>query len=55
MQFVRDYIDAGKASLAFLISHYAANHAAFTSAEIMVFDSSNILVPRAHNQHVVLS
>lgn len=55
MQFVRDYIDAGKAKTAFLISHYAANHAAFTSAEIMVFDSSNILVPRAHNKHVEFS
>lgn len=55
MQFVRDYVDAGKAKLAFLISHYAANHAAFTSAEILVFDASNILVPRTHNQHVEFS
>lgn len=55
MQFVRDYIDAGMAKQAFLISHYAANHAAFTSAEIMVFDSSNILVPRAYNKHVEFS
>lgn len=55
MQFVRDYVDAGKAKLAFLISHYAANHAAFTSAEILVFDASNILVPRTHNKHVEFS
>ena len=55
MQFVRDYVDAGKASLAFLVSHYAANHSAFTSAEIMVFDSNNICVPRSFNKHVEFS
>lgn len=53
-QFVRDYVDAGKAPQAFMISHYAANHTALANAEIFVVDSNNISVPRKHNEHVVL-
>lgn len=54
-QFVKDFVDGGKAPQAFMISHYAANHSALSSAEIMVLDSNNITVPRKHNEHVIMS
>lgn len=54
-QFVRDYIDAGKAPQAFMISHYAANHTAIANADLLVIDSNNVSIPRKHNQHAVLS
>ena len=53
-QFVRDYVDAGKSPQAFMISHYAANHTALASADIMVIDANNVTVPRKHNTHVVM-
>lgn len=54
-QFVRDYVDLGKSPQAFMISHYAANHTAIASADLLVIDSNNVSVPRKHNQHAVLS
>ena len=53
-QFVRDYIDAGKAPQAFAISHYAANHTALSNAQILVIDGNNVTVPRKHNEHAIL-
>lgn len=52
LAFVKDYVDMGKASQCFYISHYASTHAAMENAEICVIDGENIHVPRQHNKHV---
>ena len=52
MQFIKEYVEAGKALQAFLISHYASNHTAFSDAEIAVLDPNNITVPTSFNGHV---
>ena len=51
--FVRDYVDAGRAPQAFMISHYAANHTALTNADLVVVDAENITVPRKYNECIV--
>ena len=54
-QFVRDFIDAGRAPQAFMISHYAANHTAISGADLVVIDQNNVTVPRKFNVHAVLN
>lgn len=54
MDFVKQLMDSNRHSQLFMISHYASSHGSFTNAEVMVLDSTNIAVPGAYNQHVVL-
>lgn len=53
--FVRDYIDAGRAPQAFMISHYAANHTALSNADLLVVSPDNITVPRKYNECVMFA
>lgn len=55
MGFIKQLMDSGQHSQLFMISHYASNHGAFTSAQVLVLDSSNIAIPGDHNQHVVMA
>jgi len=55
MAFIKQLMDVNQYPQLFMISHYASNHGAFTTAEVMVLDSSNIAVPSEYNQHVVLA
>jgi DNA repair exonuclease SbcCD ATPase subunit len=54
MNFIKDLVESKGFSQVFMISHYASSHGAFTQAEVMVMDSSNISVPVKHNQHVTM-
>jgi hypothetical protein len=54
MNFVKDLVETKGFSQVFMISHYASSHGAFTQAEVMVMDSSNISVPMKYNQHVTI-
>jgi ABC-type multidrug transport system ATPase subunit len=55
IDFVKQLMESGRHSQLFLISHYASGHGAFTNAEILVLDSSNISVPGIYNQHVTMA
>lgn len=55
MNFVKDLVESKGFSQVFMISHYASSHGAFTQAEVLVMDASNISVPMKHNQHVTMS
>ena len=55
LQFIKDYVDSGKASMAFIVSHYASSHTAMSDAELTILDTSNVTVLKDHNKHVVLS
>lgn len=55
MNFIKDLVESKGFSQVFMISHYASSHGAFTQAEVMVMDSSNIVVPVKYNQHVTMS
>lgn len=52
MNYVKLLIDAKRYSQLFMISHYASSHGSMTQAEVCVLDSTNIVVPGAHNKHV---
>ena len=52
MGFVKQLIDTNHHSQLFMVSHYAANHGSFVSAQVLVLDGSNIAVPGSFNQHV---
>jgi len=54
MNFVKGLIETGGFSQAFLISHYAASHGTFNSAEVLVLDAANIAVPKIYNTHVTM-
>lgn len=54
MNFIKQLIDSGRYSQTFMISHFATSHGAFTAAEVLVLDGSNIAVPSHHNHHVVM-
>lgn len=54
MNFIKDLVESKGFSQVFMISHYASSHGAFTQAEVMVMDASNISVPVKHNQHVTM-
>ncbi|MNV91375.1 hypothetical protein D3C71_1858630 [compost metagenome] len=54
MNFIKDLVESKGFSQVFMISHYASSHGAFTQAEVLVMDSSNISVPVKHNQHVTM-
>jgi ABC-type iron transport system FetAB ATPase subunit len=55
LQFIKDYVDSGKASMAFIVSHYASSHTAMSDAELTILDTSNVTVLKDHNKHVVIS
>jgi DNA repair exonuclease SbcCD ATPase subunit len=55
MNFIKDLVESKGFSQVFMISHYASSHGAFTQAEVMVIDASNIAVPVKHNQHVTMT
>lgn len=53
MTFVKQYVEMGRCSQMFMISHYDSSHFTFAGAEVCVMDSSNILnMPDVYNQHV---
>lgn len=54
MNFIRQLMEVNQHSQMFLISHYAANHGAFTNAQVLVLDGANIAVPGEYNKHVVI-
>jgi len=55
LQFVKDYVTSGKASMVFIVSHYASSHTAMSDAELTILDASNVTVLKEYNKHVVLS
>lgn len=55
MNFVKDLVETKGFSQVFMISHYASSHGAFTQAEVLVMDSTNIAVPMKYNQHAILA
>lgn len=54
MAFIKRLMDNNYYSQLFMISHYASSHGAFSEAQVMVLDSTNIALTREFNQHVVL-
>ena len=54
MDFIKQLMDTNRHNQLFMVSHYASGHGAFTNAEVLVLNASNIAVPGAYNQHVVL-
>lgn len=55
IRLIESMVENHQCTQMFFISHYAAQHESFSNAEIMMTDSSNIvLLPTTYNQHVVL-
>ena len=54
MNFIKDLVESKGFSQVFMVSHYASSHGAFTQAEILVMDPTNISVPVKYNQHVTM-
>lgn len=54
MNFIKDLVESKGFSQVFMVSHYASSHGAFTQAEVMVMDPTNISVPVKYNQHVTM-
>ena len=53
MSFVKQFVEMGRCSQMFMISHYDSSHFTFAGAEVCVMDSANILnMPDVYNQHV---
>lgn len=52
--FVNRLIENGQFRQVFFISHFSSQHGAFTQAEIMVLDPTNVTVPEAYNKNVVI-
>lgn len=56
MAFIKSYVESGRCSQMFMISHYVASHGVFTNAEICVLDQSNIINrPTHYNKHVKIT
>ena len=55
MSFFKQLMDNNYHSQMFMVSHHAASHGAFSTAEVLVLDGSNIAVPGEYNKHVILS
>lgn len=54
MNFVKQLMDSNRHSQLFFVSHYAANHGAFTETEVLVTDAANIAVFGDYNKHVTM-
>lgn len=54
MNFVKDLVETKGFSQVFMISHYAISHGAFTNAEVLVMDPSNVTLPARYNKHVTI-
>ena len=55
ISFVRSFIESGRCSQMFLVSHYASGYGAFVNAEVLVLDAENLLnVPSVYNKHAVI-
>lgn len=54
MGFIRQLVDSAKYPQFFIISHYASNHGAFTKADVIALDTTNVAVPQNCNQNVTL-
>ena len=52
MNYLKLLIEANRHSQLFMISHFAIGFEAFTQAEVLVLNGSNITVPQRHNEHV---
>jgi rubrerythrin len=55
MNYVKVLIDAHRHSQLFMISHFAAFHGAFTTADFIVLNGNNITIPNRANQFVEIS
>lgn len=56
VNFIKQLVETRRCSQLFMISHYAAQHGAFTAAEVCVMDSANIVVlPEVYNRHVTMA
>lgn len=53
MGFIRRLVENRRHPQVYMISHYLANHGAFTNAQSMALDTTNITVPQHVNEHVV--
>lgn len=54
LTYVKQLLISQQCSQVFYISHYASSHAAMSTADITVLDSSNVTVPRVINQNVII-
>ena len=55
ISFVRSFIESGRCSQCFMVSHYATGYGSFTGSEILVLDDENLLnVPSVYNKHAVI-
>lgn len=54
LTYVKQLVMSQQCSQVFYISHYASSHAAMSTADVTVLDSSNITVPRVINQNVII-
>lgn len=55
ISFVRSFVESGRCSQMYLVSHYASGYGAFTNAEILVLDDENLLnIPQVYNEHAVI-
>jgi len=53
MNFIKQLSDSGYFSQIFMINHFQAQYGAFSNAEVVVIDDSNIAVPGSYNKNVV--
>ena len=54
LTYIKQLVLSQQCSQVFYISHYASSHAAMSTADITVLDSSNVTVPRVINQNVII-
>lgn len=54
MMFIKQLIESGNYSQLFMVSHYASEFGAFTQAETMVLNGTNISIPQRHNEQVTM-
>lgn len=55
MSYLRDYVESGKCSQLFMISHYVSNQKTFAGADFVVINKNNLLaIPERFNNNVEL-
>lgn len=52
---ITNMVEVGQTPQVFYISHYLQEHSSLSNAEVCVIDPNNITVPKAYNQHVVIT
>ena len=54
MTYIKQLVETNRHSQLFMVSHYASQHEAFTNADFIVLNDSNITVPAKYNTNVTI-